>query len=222
MKRLTLITAASLLLLCSCRTLPPVEPGEAAKVSATADAALPQSFKAQQVLMFEFKPHWWWPTIHMTALGYATVNRKTGDYAVVCLTPVGVKLFEAKRLAGVTTVTVALPIKHDKEAMERAIGEDIESMYFGLTPPENADWRKDRRELSATSGDGAKREEWHFAADTGRLSRKEVQSSDGTRTILFSDYKLLLGGAYPALISIKNNRFRYTLSVQQSLVSVSK
>ena len=204
----------ALLLACSCRTLPPVAPETVARVSAL-DSARSELFKTQQVLVFAFKPHWWWPTIRMTALGYAVVNRKTGDYAVVCLSPMGVKLFEAKRCAGVATVTLACPVKGNTEAMGTAIGKDIESLYFGLTPPPEAVWRQGRTVLTASVGAGDAREEWSFAADTGWLMEKTIRTPEGARTVTFDDYQPLAGGLYPARMSLRNNRFGYTMQVRQ-------
>jgi hypothetical protein len=176
---------------------------------------MPEVFKAQQVLVFGFKPHWWWPTIRMTALGYAAVNRPVGDYAVVCLSPMGVKLFEAKRQAGVGSVVLAFPLKGDVDAMGKAIGADIESLYFGLVPPATAMWRQGSQELIATVDAGAEREDWLFDAGSGRLLEKTVRSAGGTRTVTFDDYRQVAGIWYPARMKLENSRFRYTLSVQQ-------
>lgn len=203
-------------LMCSCRTMPPLEPVQAARVLSLVEASQPESFKAQQVLVFAFKPHWWWPTIRMTALGYAVVNRKAGEYAVVCLSPMGVKIFEAKRCEGVATVTMAFPVKGDTGAMGKAIGADIESLYLGRIPPSNAIWRQRGGELTATLDSGDRHEEWWFAADTVRLFKKTVRTPAGTRTLTFDDYKPFAGGMCPGHMMLRNDRFRYSLTVQQS------
>ncbi len=212
----TVFLAGLVLGVCSCRTMGPVASAEVSRVSAAAQAAMPDTIKAQQVLVFGFKPHWWWPTIRMTALGYAAVNRTVGDYAVVCVSPMGVKLFEAKRQSGVASVVMAFPVKGNAEAMGQAIGEDIESLYFGLIPPPNAVWRQGGQVLIATVEAGASREEWRFDAASGRLLKKTMWTAGGARTVAFDEYRQAAGNWYPARMSLENRRFGYTLKVQQN------
>jgi hypothetical protein len=226
---------AMCVLAASCRTTPLAPP---ACGGARFAEPFPARFTAQQTVVMTFRPHWWWPPVRLTALGYASVDRATGDFAVVCLSPLGVKLFEATRRGGVDTVTMALPAKGDAEALRRAIGEDIASLYFGLAPPEGAVRRQGRRQVTIVAKSDGKRTEWCFDAGTGRLSLRTEWTGYGTRTVAFEDYEpasspdrplatpgpagVVCDGEspateYPARMTLRNSRLRYTLTVKQRL-----
>ena len=201
-----------LLLVCSCRTLPLVPPGEAAKVPGAFEASLQDSFIARQALVFEFRPHWWWPTIRMTALGYASVNRKTGDYAVVCLSPLGMKIFDIARTNGQTQARIQLPLPGDRAAFEKAIGEDIGHLYFNLTPAPGA--------VARAKGDGlvfrkpGRNQDEHEFDSLGQLVRKVVWSGKNESLLAFSGYRSGSGGLQPAVMTLENKRYRYKLTIR--------
>lgn len=198
------------LFLASCRTVPLLPPAEAGKIPAAFEARLPDSFKAQQTLVFEFKPHWWWPTIRMTALGYATVNRKTGDYAVVCLSPLGVKLFDVACSNGVTATRLMIPARGDQSAMGKAISDDISNLYFNLVPPLDADLKQRGRRLIFRGAQG----EYEFNGASGELVRKVVWDQESRSTLTFGDYRREAGLTYPATMTLENHRRRYHLMIK--------
>jgi hypothetical protein len=205
-----LLMFCPVIFMASCRTVPLLPPAEAGKIPAAFEAGLPDSFKAQQTLVFEFKPHWWWPTIRMTALGYATVNRKTGDYAVVCLSPLGVKLFDVACSNGVTTTRLMIPARGDQSAMGKAISDDISNLYFNLTPPPDADvkQRGERVIFRGTQG------EYEFNGTSGELVRKVVWTPESRSTLTFGDYSRETGLTYPATMTLENNLRRYRLMIK--------
>ena len=187
-----------LLAFASCRSLPPLAPGDAVRVPVVFEATLPVSFDAQQTMVFEFKPHWWWPTIRMTSLGYATVNRKTGDYAVVCLSPMGMKLFDVARSNGVVATHTMFPMGGDPAAAGKAISDDISNLYFNLVPRADASLKQKGNRL-VFRGD---RNEYEFDNATGRLVRKEVRDHGVRSTLVFSDYRVENGSCYPGLMTL--------------------
>ncbi len=191
------------LLLASCRSLPPVSPFEAARIPLAYEQALPVSFKAQQTLVFEFKPHWWWPTIRMTALGYATVNRRTGDYAVVCLSPLGVKLFDVARTNGVTATRLMIPAGGDQAAAGKAISDDIGNLYFNLVPSPTA-VVKQRGNSLVFRGECSEHE---FSRSTGQLVRKEVWTDHSRSTLTFGD-------SFPGSMTLVNHAYGYRLKIR--------
>ncbi|MEI6515568.1 MAG: DUF3261 domain-containing protein [bacterium] len=199
-----------LLVLVSCRSIPPVSPVEAARIPAAFEATLPGSFNTQQTLLFEFRPYWWWPTIRMTALGYATVNRKTGDYAVVCLSPLGVKIFDVACTNGVAVTRMTFPVPGDRGAAGKAISDDIGNLYFNLVPPPDAvAERKDSRVIYRQS-----RNRFEFDATSGRLVRKVVWNGDVKSTVEYGGYRQEPVGVYPASMTLENSRYRYRLLIQ--------
>ncbi len=200
------------LFLASCRTVPPRPLGEAEKIPAAFESSLPESFTAKQTLVFEFRPHWWWPTIRMTALGYAAVNRRTGDYAVVCLSPLGVKIFDIARTNGQTQAHIQLPLPGDREAFGKAIGEDIGHLYFNLIPGPGAEVRTKGKGL-VFQRPGRHQDEHEFDS-SGRLVRKVVWSGIHQSLLTFSDYRPEPGGLQPAIMTLENKRYRYKLTIR--------
>lgn len=198
------------LFLVSCQSLPSLPPEQARRLPVAYDQALPASFNAQQTLVFEFKPHWWWPTIRMTALGYATVNRKTGDYAVVCLTPMGMKLFDVSCSNGVATTRMTIPSRGDPAIMGKAISDDIGSLYFDLAPAPGAEVKQRGQRVIFRSASG----EHEYNAVSGELIRKVVRTPDTRSTLTFSDYRQGTGLAYPETMTLRNHNNRYRLTVR--------
>ncbi len=192
-----------LLFMASCRSLPPIAPFEAAGIPRAYEQALPVSFKAQQTLVFEFKPHWWWPTIRMTALGYATVNRKTGDYAVVCLSPLGVKLFDVACSNGVTATRLMIPAGGDQAASGKAISDDIGNLYFNLVPPPTAVVKQKGNSLVFRGVCS----EHEFSISTGQLVRKEVWTDRSRSTLTFGD-------SFPGSMTLENHAYGYRLRIR--------
>jgi hypothetical protein len=199
-----------LLFLVSCQSLPSLAPEEANRIPMAYEQSLPDSFKAQQTLVFEFKPHWWWPTIRMTALGYAAVNRKTGDYAVVCLSPMGVKLFDVSCSNGVTATRLMIPARGDQSAMGKAISDDISSLYFNLTPPPDANV-KQRGQRVIFRSDWTEHE---YDRITGKLDRKVVWNDGARSTLTFGDYREEAGATCPATMTLQNHRYHYRLTIR--------
>jgi hypothetical protein len=198
----------SLLFLSSCRSLPPLPPADAARIPADYAAALPVLFTAQQTMVFEFKPHWWWPTIRMTALGYARVNRKTGDYAVVCLSPLGVKVFDVARSNGVVAAHTMFSVRGDDQASAgKAISDDISNLYFNLVPGADTALKQKGHRLVFKG----ERIELEFDRVTGWLVRKKVWNQDVLSTLTFGDYRTGNGVSYPETMTLENRRYRLIL-----------
>jgi hypothetical protein len=199
-----------ILFLASCQTVPLLPPEEVGRISATFEASLPVSFKAQQTLVFEFKPRWWWPTMRMTALGYAVVNRKTGDYAVVCLSPLGVKLFDVACSNGVTATRMMIPAGGDQAAFGKAISDDIHNLYFSLIPPLDATVKQKGSVLVFRGACS----EHDFNRLTGQLARKSVWTDQSRSTLTFGDTRQENGYSFPGSMTLVNHRHGYRLVIR--------
>ena len=206
-KRWRLLPLACVLL-ASCRTLsPPAMP------AVSCVAPLPERFTARQSVVFEFRPHWWWPTIRLTALGYASVNRPADAFTVVCLTPLGVKLFDVAHTNGQNRATVALPLPGDGEKAKQAIGDDIASLYLGLTPPPDAGSTRHGDRLTFRHERADQIAEWVYSASTSRLLSKTVTVDGIRRTLTFGDYHGLGVTSYPTTLTLQNRRYGYRILV---------
>jgi hypothetical protein len=205
------LAGATLALSASCRTTCAPRPAAPSTILAE---PFPRRFDARQSVVLAFRPHWWWPAVCFTALGYATVDRATGDFAVVGLSPLGVKLFEARRHGGSMTNSLALPVQGAEREIAQAIGTDIASLYFDLLPPPDAEACRNRRRIVCAAESAGTEFEWVFARDTGRLLRKTERLAAGERIVSFQDYRPSPAGDFPARIVLRNRRFGYTLTVR--------
>lgn len=195
----------------SCRSLTPPVPAELARVQAACEEARPMAFEARQSLVMEFRPHWWWPTLRLTTLGFARVEPQTGDFAVVCLSPMGVKLFDVVRTRGVSTARIALPLPGDPAELGRVMGEDISRLYFDLVPPPGAEVGQQGNRLVFRSRQGETWQEYEYDLLTTRLVRKVTGAGGRLSTVTFEDYQRYPGGYYPTTMRLVNHQKRYTL-----------
>lgn len=207
------------LLLTSCRTTAPVADGDERLAVARYDASLPVRFTARQTLLFEFRPHWWWPPVRLVALGYATVDRAARDYGVVCLSPLGVKLFEVSCVAGQGRASVALPLPGKDRLIGKAIGNDIANLYFDLLPAPDAGMRRRGDTLLFLQERDGRRVEHEFSISKGRLLSKTVLDDSGCTTITVGDGRRT--GGYPAVVKLRNHRYGYTITVQTRQLEVA-
>jgi hypothetical protein len=203
------------LLFVACRTVMPPVAGDAGNMPALYEAALPLQFESQQTLVFAFRPHWWWPSIRMTALGYSTVNRPLREYTVVCLSPLGMKLFDVARSNGEFRANFSIPLPGNRKTAGQALDADISDLFFDLTPPAGAIMIRRGRQVVFEGPDGAHRVDYVFSADSGQLLSKT--RFDGWRrvnTIIFSDPRTEGGRTYPATAVLRNHRQGYTLTLK--------
>jgi hypothetical protein len=212
--RLCLCLSLLALCLCSCRTAIPVAPDVARRGVAQFETAMPARFNATQTLVFKFSPHWWWPSVRMTALGYARIDRLTGDYAVVCLSPLGVKLFDVARSNGQSRANFLVPLPGKGDVMGRAICDDIANLYFDLIPGRDAAASRSGDDLVFQEVRDQSRLEYVFSVSTGQLVRKVVRDGPSLTTITYGDYRRDGDWAYSASLLLKNRRHGYTLTIQ--------
>ena len=210
--RLVPVLVCLTLCLTSCRTVPPPLPaGAIESLRARFETLQPVHFDSRQTVLFEFRPHWWWPTIRLTALGYASVDRTTGNYAVVCLSPLGMKLFDVVRSNGNVRCNFAIPVPG---AAGQAVGADLANLFFDLTPPPTAAVHTHGDELVFRSAGDHRTTEYVFSIASGQLLRKVYyEGRKRIATVTFRDYRTAEGRVYPRLSILENHRYRYTLTI---------
>ena len=210
--RLLTVLACLTLGLTSCRTMPPpLSSDDIEGIRSRFEPTQPVRFDSRQTLMFEFRPHWWWPTLRFAALGYASVDRTTGNYAVVCLSPLGMKLFDVARSNGDVHCNFAIPVPGPAS---QAIGADLSDLFFDLTPPPTATVLTRGDELVFRSAGDRRTTEYVFSIASGQLLRKVYyEGQQRIATITFRAYHTAEGQVYPRLSTLENHRYHYTLTI---------
>ena len=144
----------------------------------------------------------------MTGVGYVAVNRPEQSFALACMNPLGIKLFDISATNDVIACTLAIPDIPHKDAFARVVAADIRDIYLDLVPAEQAEARKTRDSIIfAQSADGG-RVEHIFAGAEGMLVEKRLGSR---RRIRYYDYMEKDGSYYPKGIVLDNRKYRYRL-----------
>jgi len=211
---LHLLLVVLALSLSSCRTEIPLTGDVARQTVNRFDASSPARFSARQTLTFTFRAHWWWPPVRLTALGYATIDRTAHDYAVVCLSPLGMKLFEVSCTNGQSKAVIQFPLPGNGDAMGKAIGADIAAIYFDLLPGPDAVATRRGDTLRFREERADRRVDHEFSISNGQLTGKTIRDGSCDTAITFADYRNDGTEMYPRMITLKNHRYGYTLTIQ--------
>ena len=164
-------------------------------------------FEQVQALVFRFYLR------EIAALGYLSVDVPERTFAMACLNPVGIKLFELVGTNGAVAARFVAPEieKHGGE-LAQAAGADLMRAYFDWRPPTGATCRRARNRLLFTAADAAGRTEYRYAGRAGFLAEKI--RFEGRRVLWKVEYREYRNGAdgwIPTGLVIHNRRYGYRL-----------
>ena len=167
-------------------------------------------YELAQALVFRFYLR------EIAALGYLSVDVPDRSFAMACLNPVGIKLFELVGTNGAVAARFVAPEieKHGGE-LAQAAGADLMRAYFDWRPPTGATCRRARNRLIFTAADAAGRTEYRYAGRAGFLAEKI--RFEGRRVLWKVEYREYRNGAegwIPTGLVIHNRRYGYRLVVQ--------
>ena len=211
---LTGILALAGLWLSGCATAPFPRP-EPFAATAVAPDEVPAAFadrlapRYEQVQSLVFRIYW----REIAALGYLSVDVPERAFAMACLNPVGVKLFELVGTNGAVTARFVAPeIEKRGGELAQAAGVDLMRAYFDWRPPAGATCRQTHNRLIFTAADDAGRTEYRYAGRDGFLAEKI--RFEGRRVLWKVEYREYRRGAdgwIPAGLVIHNRRYGYRL-----------
>ena len=202
--------------LAGCVTAPypdpePFAPGEGmyADVPARFAARLAPRFEQVNAIIFNYKLH------ELTALGVASVDVPARSFAVTCMTPLGVKLFDVVCAHGQVEGRFVHPEFAKRGGnLAQAAGADLTRAYFDWQPPESAPYKVQGGRLVFAAADAAGVTEYRYAWRDGRLAEK-VRFEKGHRlwTVEYREYACGAEGLVPTGIVIANHQYGYRLVV---------
>jgi hypothetical protein len=211
-------SAGAALLACACAAgcltarYPAPEPfsagcAEPSEVPARFAARVAPDFEQVNAVVF----HYLWR--EFTALGVASVDQRTRSFAVSCMTPLGVKLFDLVCKDGRTEGRFALPeLAKRGGPLAQAAGEDLAHAYFDWAPPAGAPWALERGRLVVAAADAAGVTEYRYAWRDGRLAEKRrIEGGHRVWTVAYYAYAQRANGLVPSALVIENHRRRYRL-----------
>jgi hypothetical protein len=218
-----LVTAvAGLIALTGCRTpgtppaaLPPQLAVAAGQARAQFAAALPDTFQRTDSVVIEFKPHWWWPAIRVTALGATDVDRAHDAFTAVGLTPMGVRLFDVSRRDGQVQAHFLTDRVPHQEAVTKALSDDMARLYLNLIPSAEAKVHRERDTLVFREETAEIATEFVFAGQPAALVGKRCwEGRQRVCVIRFDEYEGAPTARLPARIVLDNLRYHYRVTIR--------
>ena len=167
------------------------------------------SFKEVSSIAFYFKRQGY------VGIGYATIDSKNETFAIACLNPAGIKIFEVKGTKDSTEEAFfAEQFKKHGDAA-RAVADDIRRIYFNRIPEAGARVQKGSYRAVITQPFSNGRMEYIFAGSNKYLVEKRYKEK-GRKiwAVHYADYKEKNGKVHPWKIMLKHYRRDYSLIVK--------
>ena len=154
-------------------------------------------------------------------IGYTTVDTKSDTFAVACLNPAGIKIFEVKGSKdSVEEVFFSEQFKKYGDAAQ-AVAKDIRRIYFNRIPETNADVQKKKREIIFTEPFAEGNIAYIFGGAEKYLIEKRYREK-GRRvwTIYYADYREKKGKVHPWRIMFEHHEYGYKLIVKTKEINI--
>jgi len=215
--RSILALLAALMLLSGCADLPfrqqepvPMVGLEPAGVVERARAATPDSFSQLNSIVFEFAGQ------KFLGLGFVEIDRRERSFRVICLNPMGVKLFDLSGNDRGTTMNFAIEPLANLGNIAAAVGHDIRRIYFDLDPRSNATPRPGQYRLIYGGGTPTGYQEHVFAGASGDLVEKRFYDDQLISwRVGYYDYREKEGKRSPRSIVITDYKNSYQLTIRE-------
>lgn len=202
------------LLLAGCATVPfDTEPKadfrqvEPAAMLAAFELGVVQDFEAVESVVFEFFGK------ELTGLGCISIHPEEEAYALTCMNPAGIKLFEFRGV-GTKVETLFMPpqLEKVKGRFAESVAQDIRRIYLGWTPSEDAELKRKKNRLLFTDRIDGIKEEYTYAGPRRVLVRKRFSKGWKTQCLIhYFEYENVGEKFYPCGIVLHNRKYHYRL-----------
>jgi hypothetical protein len=180
---------------------------------------LPERFSLLNAIVFDYnllQP--------IAALGLMDVDIKEREFSVVCINPLGVKLFEVHSDKDGSHGRFVIPALSEKaggseeeggEKLARAVGDDIKRIYFDRVPSEAARAKKRKYKVLFREDFEGGTLTYEFAGKGGHLYEKRFYGQDGLSwKASYYDYRVVDGRIFPGGVVMDNYKYGYRLTVR--------
>ncbi len=169
----------------------------------------PVSFQIMNTIVFEYN----WNKF--SGIGYIYVDAAEKAFRVVCMNPLGVKLFELSGDKGGIVPHYVLEQFSKQGNFAATVGEDIRRIYFDLLPSPGAYVKKKKYEIKFSEPAEAGTMEYIFAGAGGYLVEKNYYEEKAlTWGISYYEYLERDGRIYPRGIILNNYKYGYSLTIK--------
>jgi hypothetical protein len=166
------------------------------------------NFKTVSALTFFYKYQ------GFAGIGYTKVDEKDDAFAVACLNPAGIKIFEVKGSKdGDEEIFFQKQFKKYGDAAG-AVAKDIRRIYFRRIPSTDASVNKKKREVVFTESYERGKMEYVFAGvDNYLVEKRYKEKGRKVWTVYYASYKEKDGKVHPWRILLKHHKYGYVLKV---------
>jgi hypothetical protein len=191
-------------------TLVPLSSEQPQSIVERFQANMPVRFQLLNTIVFEYN----WRKF--SGIGYVDINRQDKTFKVVCLNPMGVKLFELEgdRNSIVTHYAIAALTQYGD--LPAAVGNDIRRIYFDMVPSAEAHSWKRKYKINFRQFIGPGYIEHVFAGAGGDLIEKNYYEDNRlVWQVSYYEYRERSGKRYPQGIIFSHYQYGYRLTVRQ-------
>jgi len=174
------------------------------------EANLPETVSSLNSVVFDYAG------ITFLGLGFVEIDRSKGTFRVICLNPMGVKLFDLSGDQNSTTTNFAIEPMAKYGEIGAAVAADIRRIYFDLLPPPDTEPRKGEYRVIYGSSTPNGFQEQIFAGVEGDLVEKRFYYDQFISwQVTYHDYLSIGGKRYPQGIVLTNYRDGYQLVIRE-------
>lgn len=169
----------------------------------------PERFQLLNTIVFDYG----WNRI--MALGYSDIDVRENKFKVICINPVGIKLFELSGDKDNTVSHFVMPEFAGKSDFTKFVGSDIRRIYFDLTPSLVAVAEKRRYKIVFKERSGQGVMQYVFAgAGYNMIEKSYYEEGEPVWRASYYEYREHQGKSYPGGIVLKNMKYGYTLTIK--------
>lgn len=180
-------------------------------------SAVAEKFNGFNSIVFEFAGQ------KFLGIGFIEIDRRERSFRVICLNPMGVKLFDLSGDDRGTTMNFAIEPLAKQGDIAAAVAHDIRRIYFDLVPADNATPRVGNFHVVYGGGTPGGYQEHLFAGSSGDLVEKR-QYDEGliSWSVGYFDYREKEGKRAPRGIVITDYAKGYQLTIREKEQAVEE
>ena len=170
---------------------------------------VPLRLQLVNTIVFQYKWH------SFSALGFTDVSTVEKTFAVSCLNPTGVKLFELSGDRNSVKTNFVLQALLQRGNLPKFVGEDIRRIYLDNLPSQNSVIEKEKFRIIFSQPYGLGLMKYVFAGSQKMLIEKGYYEKGRCLwCVFYYEYRQERGKFYPAGIILKNYHYGYNLIVR--------
>ena len=149
----------------------------------------------------------------ITGLGALSIDPSNTSYALTCMTPTGITVFDVRGTGDeVEALFVPPPMEKHREHFAEAVGRDLRRIYLSWTPAPDASVKHKKHRMVFTEKGEYENVEYTFSGPRKLLTEKRFSKGWRTRCVVrYFEYEEVDGRLYPMGIILHNKQFHYRM-----------